>query len=71
MKLQIKYTDEETGLVVIFKVKKLKIHYHNSEIHDPKEFECIKDRIMNFGPKERLIVDTLYSLVYNLAASID
>ena len=62
MKLQLQYTDEDTGARIIVKNKGNEVFYHNSEVHDPKEFQCLTGRVFKLSDRERFLINSFYEL---------
>lgn len=67
MKLKLKHIDEKKGIKIIVKNKGNEVYYHNSDIHDPKEFEKLTEQIFNNDDIERDLINTFYKLAGQLA----
>ena len=68
MKLKIEFIDENTGQKIVVKNKDTKVMYHNSEVHDPGEYEELSGRVMlNLEPIERKILNTFYKLAVSVS----
>jgi hypothetical protein len=66
MKLKIEFIDENTGQKISVKNKGSKVVYHDSEIHDPGEFETLTGKVAKLEPREKEIVDAFYKLAGNI-----
>lgn len=62
MKLRFEFIDEDTGQKIVIKNKDNKVFYHNSDVHDSKEFEELTGKIMQFDTVERELVNAFYKL---------
>lgn len=66
MKIKIEHINEETGVKVVVKNKGDEVYYHNSDIHDPKEFEKLSGQVFNGDNIERYLINKFYELANNL-----
>ena len=66
MKLKLTYIDEETVMRIVVKNKRDEVYYHNSDIHDPKEFERLTGQVFNGDDIERNLIDAFYKLAGQL-----
>ena len=67
MKLKLEHIDEETGIKIIVKNKGDEVYFHNSDCHDPKEFEKLTGQVFNADDIERDLIDAFYRLAGQLA----
>lgn len=67
MQLKLEYINEETGVKVVVKNKGDEVYYHNSDVHDPKEFERLTARVFNGDDIERDLINEFYKLAGKLA----
>ena len=66
MKLKLEHINEETGVKVVVKNKDDEVYYHNSDIHDPKEFERLTGQVLNGDDIERDLINAFYTLAGQL-----
>ena len=66
MKLKFEFIDEDTGQKIVIKNKDNKVFYHNSDVHDSKEYEELTGKIVEFDTVEREMIDTFYKLAGNI-----
>lgn len=66
MKLKFEFIDEDTGQKIVIKNKDNKVFYHNSDVHDSKEYEELTGKFVEFDTVERDIIYTFYKLAGNI-----
>lgn len=62
MKLKIEFIDEDTDRVFIVKNKHDAVFYHDSNIHDPSEFQKLTDSVKRFNKDQHEVINMFYSL---------
>ena len=66
MKLKIEYINEETNEKFVLKNRNDKVFYHDSKIHDPKEYEELSGKVIKLSKEKRLLVNHFYNLAGEL-----
>ena len=67
MKLKLEHINEDTGIKVVVKNKGDEVYYHNSDIHDPREFEKLTGKVFRGDDIERELINAFYKLAGQLA----
>lgn len=67
MKLKIEFINEDTSQKIIVKNKGNKVFYHDSDIHDEREYEELTGKVLKLDFSIRKIIESFYNLSSSLS----